>query len=250
MYERRVISIMKKTCKVCGKILRSQNKSGCCKEHYDQSGANNPCFGKKYTEEERERFRQTTAKLWEDPAYREKVIKAVSKPRREGFKEEQSKRVKKWYKKNPEQKELRSIRMSKSWAEGNITVNAPGFSYNTSKAEQQLFEGINKEFEVTRSTVHIKGKWYMPDVISTKDGVIIELFGDYWHANPNRYKADDIVRRDITAQEIWDKDNKRKEELEEAGYQVYIVWESEFKKDPDFVIKSFADYLNWESCAF
>jgi len=42
--------------------------------------------------------------------------------------------------------------------------------------------------------------------------IILELNGDYFHANPKFYKEDDIIRIrkvDYTAKDIWQSDNKK-----------------------------------------
>lgn len=74
------------------------------------------------------------------------------------------------------------------------------------------------------------GKSYRVDYIrGTK---IIEFFGDYWHANPRIYKEDDIMIGGLPASAIWERDNKKLEDLKLKGYSVIIVWEDEYRKDP------------------
>lgn len=71
---------------------------------------------------------------------------------------------------------------------------------------------------------------YCVDELNEDKKIIIEINGDYIHANPKKYKADDIIRIpgiNYTAQEKWDRDSKRIKFLEDKGYKVFVVWESD-----------------------
>lgn len=70
------------------------------------------------------------------------------------------------------------------------------------------------------------------DVLFDERKLVIEYFGDYWHMNPQRYAADDmhnLMRK--TAQEIWDRDARKFNELKAAGYDVIVVWEADWRAD-------------------
>lgn len=54
------------------------------------------------------------------------------------------------------------------------------------------------------------------------------------------YFADEIVRDNITAKEIWEKDKNRICELIGVGYDVVVVWESDFKEDRERTVFSTA----------
>ena len=62
-----------------------------------------------------------------------------------------------------------------------------------------------------------------------KDNDVYEFFGDYWHANPDIYLAEDMIFRS-TAKEKWEKDKKRAEVIKLHGYNFYVIWESEWNK--------------------
>jgi G:T-mismatch repair DNA endonuclease (very short patch repair protein) len=75
---------------------------------------------------------------------------------------------------------------------------------------------------------------------------IIEFYGDYWHCNPNIFESTKIVRRGskkYRASSIWKIDSWRERILKEAGYDVKIVWENEFKEDPEKIINECYNYL-------
>lgn len=69
---------------------------------------------------------------------------------------------------------------------------------------------------------------------------LIEVNGDFWHANPNIYKSHDIVKypgTTITAKEVWEKDILKKELAELHGYKIIYIWESEFYDDIENIKK-------------
>lgn len=76
---------------------------------------------------------------------------------------------------------------------------------------------------------------YIPDYINFIDRVVLEIHGDYWHANPSRYAAGDevyfdaIVQRKLTAVEVWEKDARRQKFYSEHGWSVCVLWENDIK---------------------
>ncbi len=87
----------------------------------------------------------------------------------------------------------------------------------------------------------INGRYSFDYMLGDK---IIEFNGDYWHANPKIYKKDYINKTlNLTAYEIWKKDEKRKKYIQKQGYQLYVVWESDYKNDPENTIKKCLQFL-------
>jgi very-short-patch-repair endonuclease len=81
---------------------------------------------------------------------------------------------------------------------------------------------------------------YFVDEFNESHGIILEIFGDYAHANPRKYKKNDMIRlygQAYTAEEKWIKDNVRTKKLESLGYKVIIVWESDDLKEKYIEIK-------------
>jgi len=113
--------------------------------------------------------------------------------------------------------------MKESWETGKIISNI--HSINESAAERELRVLVSKltELEVCKKQIKKNAKYYFPD-ITIDNKIIIEFYGDYWHANPNKFKKEDIVHHHITAEEIWQRDKKRINTLKELGYIVHIVW--------------------------
>lgn len=82
---------------------------------------------------------------------------------------------------------------------------------------------------------------------------VIEFNGDLFHANPTLYKADDSplqflsriddTRSDWTAQQYWDYDADKVRISKMHGYEIHVVWESEWKQDKEIVLKRCKEFL-------
>lgn len=67
------------------------------------------------------------------------------------------------------------------------------------------------------------------DMVDTNNKLIIEYYGDYWHANPKKYASDFIVKQSgMTAKEIWEHDQIKNLTAMNRGFKVIIVWESDY----------------------
>ncbi len=97
--------------------------------------------------------------------------------------------------------------------------------------------------EVMLSTSHKK---YMLDFVSSKK--CIEFNGDYWHAKPGLYTAKQnigyVAHKARTAQEIWEMDRIKHNEIRSAGYELLVIWESDFRKNKEEVIEECKKFLS------
>lgn len=50
--------------------------------------------------------------------------------------------------------------------------------------------------------------------------------GDYWYANPAKYKPEDKIKN-RSASEIWKIDQNKLEFIKQIGYELMIIWESD-----------------------
>lgn len=92
----------------------------------------------------------------------------------------------------------------------------------------------NFEFEVI---IEETGNVYYLDFFIKELNVCIEFFGDYYHANPKKYKDPEALikfSRIHKVSEIWDRDKKRIENLEKyKAIKTIVVWESDYYKNKD-----------------
>ena len=79
----------------------------------------------------------------------------------------------------------------------------------------------------------------------THGNKIIEFNGDYWRANPDKYKGTDFIKsKNMYADEIWQYDKLKLECAKRNGYEVLIIWESEWVENEEGVIKKCIDFLS------
>ena len=73
-----------------------------------------------------------------------------------------------------------------------------------------------------------------PDILFLNKKLVIEIYGNLWHANPQYYSELDVIHTwdgDLTAGEIWKRDKIRENHIKALGYDVIILWESEITKN-------------------
>lgn len=69
-----------------------------------------------------------------------------------------------------------------------------------------------------------------PDIF-IEPNICIFVDGDYWHANPIKYDSEKSIFGKYKAKDIWAKDLRIQHELNQLGYQVIRIWESDIKKN-------------------
>lgn len=83
------------------------------------------------------------------------------------------------------------------------------------------------------------------DYVNHEKRLIVEFFGDFWHHNPEKYSEDYVngfTKR--TSTQVWDRDARKIKELREHGYEVIVVWESDWRKDSDDCLRRINDAYN------
>jgi hypothetical protein len=93
------------------------------------------------------------------------------------------------------------------------------------------------------ANVYING--YVVDMLYTNK--VIEFNGDYWHANPKIYLSNNSVsypKGIILVDDIWKKDATKISVLQENGYQVYTIWESEWKSNKNKILNEIKVFIN------
>jgi G:T-mismatch repair DNA endonuclease (very short patch repair protein) len=68
----------------------------------------------------------------------------------------------------------------------------------------------------------------------------VEVYGDYFHANPLTYTAERQIKRFAgykSAEEIWQADLARVKTLETQGFTILVIWEHDIKHDLAGVIQ-------------
>jgi len=108
-----------------------------------------------------------------------------------------------------------------------------------SKLETRLLDVLETMHAINRQKSISDGrirKIYDAHIIGTN--ILVEINGDYWHANPMIYCSGDIISYPggkILVDEIWQRDIHKKELAEAYGYKVITIWEAEINQSNDIV---------------
>ena len=103
---------------------------------------------------------------------------------------------------------------------------AKGVNKRQSKFAKFIFNELQKEFKIEleyyiKTDTH---KFFCD--LKLEKNIIIECYGDYWHANPLIYQKDyynSKLRK--YAHEIWERDKYREHYIADLGYNIIVLWE-------------------------
>jgi len=101
-----------------------------------------------------------------------------------------------------------------------------GFSYS------QQFTIINEGKEDSRNR-------FIYDFLLPDKKTIIEINGDFWHANPLMYRSSDIMpypAGKIKAEEVWERDRRKIDYIKQKGYNVLVIWEFDLNHNIEKVL--------------
>lgn len=122
-----------------------------------------------------------------------------------------------------------------------------GKGINVSKAEKEILieiKKINSNLPVVHqfTIINDNKKQYVYDIALNKK--IIEYHGDFWHCNPKKYSPDYInPRTKIKASEKWKSDFEKIKFAQDHGYEVLVIWESDYKKNKEKVLEKCIQFL-------
>lgn len=82
------------------------------------------------------------------------------------------------------------------------------------------------------------------DIVDDERRKIIEFHGDYWHCNPMKYSPKFVHPHcGMTSEEIWKRDHSKLQTALDRGFVVKIVWENDYKNNPQKTIKEAKEWL-------
>lgn len=166
-------------------------------------------------------------KRMSDPIFKKKFIKACNSPERIRKISESAKQMWADAKKYDKAKYNRMLLSQKN---KNFIYN--GYNMNSIEYEvAQIISEISDNW-VYENVIHVKDNSYVPDFI-INENIIIECFGDFWHANPLYFKPSDTTHKSRCAVDIWKYDNEKIKNLESAGYKVLVLWETDILNSID-----------------
>lgn len=150
-----------------------------------------------------------------------------------------SKNITKWWKSlSPSEREKKIQEQLK-----NLHRKSPSLQNTIELKLCSLLEILNIRYERRFPIGRYYADFYLKDF-----NLILECYGDYWHCNPKKYKATDIVvfpnDKKIEAQWVWSQDKLRLDNIQKRGYTCVVVWESDIKGTPEIIIKILKNETN------
>ena len=100
-----------------------------------------------------------------------------------------------------------------------------------------FFDSFRGEYRIGRYLID----FYIDDI-----KFAIEYNGDYWHANPEKFKDTDyisILKHKIFAKDIWKRDGLKYSYLKTNDINYKIIWESDYKKNKENILKEMVDVI-------
>lgn len=147
-----------------------------------------------------------------------------------------------------------------------IRCNVKEFNYcsrscrskNTSKtrALPNYFINTKPEVELQESLTKLRINFQTHKAITGRPDIFIEpnicifVDGDYWHANPMKYKSVDLIlcsNELVPAQQIWDKDKRITDYLTNEGHKVLRFWKHGIYNNLDSVISKIKEAVNFST---
>jgi len=112
-----------------------------------------------------------------------------------------------------------------------------------------LIQSILKKHKISFKKHHsfkLSESNHQADIL-IKPNYIIEIFGDYWHFNPNQYDGESIQkvrRKEIKVKEVWKYDKYVIDGMKKQGYKVLVIWESELKNELEKTTMRILKFIN------
>lgn len=110
--------------------------------------------------------------------------------------------------------------------------------YPEEERDYVFYGSKNKEYSIKNQN---NNYYYAYDFTDLNRRKVIEFNGDIYHGNPLLYKSTDKpnpYRLDKTAQDLWEMDEKKISLAKENGFDILTVWEYDYTKDKNKVIKN------------
>jgi len=93
----------------------------------------------------------------------------------------------------------------------------------------------------------VVGDRFCVDIVICGTNKVVEVYGDFWHANPIKYMEDDVLPfphgEKKVAKDIWEKDKNRLNYIRSCGYEVLIIWENDIYKNIDTVKEQLWEFV-------
>lgn len=160
-----------------------------------------------------------------NPVYKEKFLKAARNPDRIQKISKAAKMMWQNAKTNDVEKTRRMLYSSKNKQYDFKGIQMNSVEYLVAK----LLDDMNLKFEYEKHFT-FGTSTFIPDFYLNEYNTVIEVYGDYWHANPEIFDSNKTVFR-TPVLEIWKRDKRKQEIFLENRIQYIILWEDKINNN-------------------
>jgi len=215
-------------CKNCGKQVKFRRRKPLSFCSRKCSGIfNKEVIVRKMTHKIKER--------WKDEEYKKKTLEKIKKGNDKSWLENYDARCeslkKRWKSETYRQKmslSLKNLWKTEKYANNVMSALQHSLTNRLSKLHIKTRTQLELDKLDFESEKHI-GR-YIVDELHKHKKIIIEVNGDYIHANPKNYKAKDVIKvknKTYLAEQKWDWDKNKIQNLEKMGYKIFIIWQTD-----------------------
>lgn len=206
--------------------------------------------------EQHKNLSESNKKLWQNEEYKKTIINKLKLEGRYSF-ENHGRKVRKFYN-DPKNKDFIKQIMNNPVRTKKVSDRAKLMWNNAKKYNKELYYRMintskNKnfilnghrmnsiEYKVGSVLNELGEKWeyekifdfktncYLPDFYVESKKLIIECYGDFWHANPNLFSENQPTHKTRTAKQIWQYDKLKKETFEKKDINICISGKASWK---------------------
>lgn len=144
-----------------------------------------------------------------------------------------------WSKTDPQKAIIAKEKTKATWgkkAQAGVLVSHPYYPISAMERKVGFFlSEMGEAFETQRSL-----GYYSYDYVLVNKKIVLEYNGTYWHCDPRIYQPDFWhSKKKKFAYQIWEKDEKKKQIAQKAGYVYLAIWEYDLQRMTDEQIKQY-----------
>jgi G:T-mismatch repair DNA endonuclease (very short patch repair protein) len=173
-----------------------------------------------------------------NPNNREKIDRILKSPQRIEKIRKASKQMWDDAKKNNHELYYRMCNSAKNKSYEICGIHMNSIEYRVAKILIDM--GVEWEYE---KIFNIETRTYLPDFFIESKNLIIECYGDFWHANPLFFKETHYTHKNVFAKNIWDRDNRRKSDFIKSNYKFLELWESDINDNMEYIKGKIYEYI-------
>ena len=126
-------------------------------------------------------------------------------------------------------KKLLSDITKKQWEDG---IHKPIFK---SKGQSEIVDFLKENNYIVEEEYIVEGR---PFDFKVND-LLVEFNGTYWHLDPRLYERDYYDKsRQVLAEDIWKRDNDKKNIAIKNGYRFLTIWQKDFEENKNETLKN------------